>query len=387
MHWLVAVGIGAVLIVWVGYPLAIGFLASVIRRAVHADLPSDVSRRLTVVVATRDAIDRVVQRVVDLEAQVVHGTVDIVVGLDAEAPYRDEELAQALGTRARVVRARGPAGKAGALNAAVAAAAGDVVVLADTAQRFAPGTVERLAAFLDDSRFGAVAGSVQIGEGDAPQTLSEWYWRMERWLREREALLHSTVGVSGAIYGIRRTLWRELPDGIILDDLFAPMSVVLAGKRVGFCGDALAIDVRRFAGEREYGRKVRTLTGVVQLCVVLPEVLIPWKNPIFLQFVFHKLLRLATPLFLAVAAGGVTWWALAASLNTSSSGVARWGGVVGGALALSAVSLVPRLRRAVHEALLMQRAVVVAIVNGLRGNWNVWDATREPRAHPHAQAD
>ena len=40
---------------------------------------------------------------------------------------------------------------------------------------------------------------------------------------------------------------------------------------------------------------VRTLTGVIQVCAWLPGVLNPLRNRIWLQFVFHKLLRLLTP--------------------------------------------------------------------------------------------
>jgi hypothetical protein len=34
---------------------------------------------------------------------------------------------------------------------------------------------------------------------------------------------------------------------LILDDLYAPMQLVLGGHRVGFVRDAVAVDARRFA--------------------------------------------------------------------------------------------------------------------------------------------
>jgi biofilm PGA synthesis N-glycosyltransferase PgaC len=40
---------------------------------------------------------------------------------------------------------------------------------------------------------------------------------------------------------------------------------------------------------------VRTLSGNFQLLGRLPAALTPWRNPIWLQFVSHKLLRLAAP--------------------------------------------------------------------------------------------
>jgi hypothetical protein len=40
---------------------------------------------------------------------------------------------------------------------------------------------------------------------------------------------------------------------------------------------------------------VRTLSGNFQLLTRLPEALMPWRNPIWLQFLSHKILRLLVP--------------------------------------------------------------------------------------------
>ena len=40
---------------------------------------------------------------------------------------------------------------------------------------------------------------------------------------------------------------------------------------------------------------MRTLSGNLQLAAVLPQSLLPWRNPIWVQFVSHKLLRLVVP--------------------------------------------------------------------------------------------
>ena len=45
----------------------------------------------------------------------------------------------------------------------------------------------------------------------------------------------------------------------------------------------------------EFRRKVRTLSGNFQLVSRLPAALLPWKNPVWIQFVSHKLFRLLVP--------------------------------------------------------------------------------------------
>jgi hypothetical protein len=45
----------------------------------------------------------------------------------------------------------------------------------------------------------------------------------------------------------------------------------------------------------EFARKVRTLTGNFQLAGRLPAALLPWCNPVWFQFLSHKLMRLIVP--------------------------------------------------------------------------------------------
>jgi cellulose synthase/poly-beta-1,6-N-acetylglucosamine synthase-like glycosyltransferase len=131
-----------------------------------------------------------------------------------------------------------PGGKAATLNAAVRAATGDVLVFTDAGQSFDPQAIRRLVGALATPGVGAASGRLEIPAGVDGPSLSERYWRFERWIRRAEARLHSTVGVTGAIYAMPRALWSPLPPGLILDDLFVPMRLVLAGQRIAFQDDA-----------------------------------------------------------------------------------------------------------------------------------------------------
>jgi biofilm PGA synthesis N-glycosyltransferase PgaC len=121
------------------------------------------------------------------------------------------------------------------------------------------------------------------------------YWRYEKALRRREGIVGSTLGATGAIYAIRRALWQPLPAATILDDVLAPMRVVLAGFRVVFNERALAFDRAALDAEAELRRKVRTLAGNFQILRLEPRLLLPWRNPVWLQYVSHKLGRLMVP--------------------------------------------------------------------------------------------
>ena len=125
-----------------------------------------------------------------------------------------------------------------------------------------------------------------------------------------------------------------------------------------------------FDRRREFARKVRTLTGLLQVCGWYPWVLSPWRNPLWLQFVCHKLLRLATPyLLLAALVGLAPAW---------SSGAANLWPAGATALALLLVAAIIRpipTRRLLTEAswaIWLQAAPIVATVNAIRGRWDVW---------------
>jgi cellulose synthase/poly-beta-1,6-N-acetylglucosamine synthase-like glycosyltransferase len=121
------------------------------------------------------------------------------------------------------------------------------------------------------------------------------YWRYEKWLRKQESCFHSTVGVTGAICAVRRKLFRPIPQGIILDDVYWPLQVAMQGYRVVHDERACAYDRLPETAGDEFRRKVRTLSGNFQLVGRLPSALLPWKNPVWLQFISHKLFRLVVP--------------------------------------------------------------------------------------------
>src|SRR5207244_10375072 len=94
---------------------------------------------------------------------------------------------------------------------------------------------------------------------------------------------------------MRRSLFRPLPADTILDDVLTPMRVVLAGYRVVFNEQARAFDRAAIDADAEARRKVRTLAGNYQILALEPALLMPWRNPVWLQYVSHKLGRLTIP--------------------------------------------------------------------------------------------
>jgi cellulose synthase/poly-beta-1,6-N-acetylglucosamine synthase-like glycosyltransferase len=332
---------------------------------------------VSVIVATRDAPAVVATRVEDLLSTThPRDLLEVVVAVDAAASYDLSAYVALLPSEVKVVAGDLPGGKAVTLNAGVRAATSEILVFTDAAQRFDAGVIPVLTDFLaNHEECGAVSGAYRRLPASEDLVLRA-FWALETRIRRAEARLQGLVVVSGAIYAIRRRLWRPLPPGLICDDLYVPLHVAASGSRVGFCEAALASDARSFDRRQEFFRKVRTLTGVLQVCQWCPWVLLPWRNPVWLQFVCHKVLRLATPyLILAALVGLMPAWV--------SRAAALWpaGAAVLALMVLAAVTRPAPTRRILNGAtwlISLQAAPIVATLNAIRGRWDVWQHVEPP---------
>jgi cellulose synthase/poly-beta-1,6-N-acetylglucosamine synthase-like glycosyltransferase len=247
-----------------------------------------------------------------LEQDYPRSRLEVVVASDGSSDGTDAIAARFAGDGVRLLRLPGPRGKAAALGRAVPQCGGDVLVLCDTRQRLAADAVRELVANLADPTVGAVSGELHIApdSNSAAAAGVGRYWEYEKLVRRAESRVDSTVGVTGALYAVRRELFPPLDPRTILDDVAVPMAVVRAGLRVVFEPRARAYDRAAERTGKEYRRKVRTLAGNFQLVHLAPWLLDPRRNRIAWQFVSHKLSRLAVPWCLLVllgASAGLAW--------------------------------------------------------------------------------
>jgi hypothetical protein len=87
----------------------------------------------------------------------------------------------------------------------------------------------------------------------------------------------------------------------LLDDVLAPMRAVLSGHRIVFEERALAFDKASANAQAENRRKTRTLAGNYQILGQEWRLLLPIANPVWLQYLSHKVGRLLVPWALLLA--------------------------------------------------------------------------------------
>jgi hypothetical protein len=261
-------------------------------------------------------------------------------------------------------------------------ASGEVVVLADARQRFDDQAIRMLVANFADPRVGAVSGEL-VFEAERPDGESQQgvglYWRCEKAIRRWESLFDSTVGATGAIYAVRKSLIERMPDDTILDDVEMPMSVVRQGARVIFEPRAIAYDRLAISAVQEFVRKERTIAGTCQLLWRDRWMWSPARNRLWVQTVSHKAVRLASPLCHAALLTANLWLLDEAFYKTA---FAAHAGLI---LAASIAALWPSARARVrglavaHTMAMLNIATVVGIGRFLLGRQAAaWDRTAAP---------
>ncbi|HKS40016.1 MAG TPA: glycosyltransferase, partial [Blastocatellia bacterium] len=226
---------------------------------------------------------------------------EIVIISDGSTDFTADIARRYVSNRVHVFAYTEQRGKATALNVGAEIASGEIIIFADARQWFEPDAIKELASNFADARVGAVSGELLL-DGGANAAVGEGfglYWKYEKWIRKSESRFNSVIGATGAVYAIRRKLWQPLPQETILDDVYTPMQIALAGSRIVFDEKARAHDRANDSASREFSRKVRTLTGNYQLCQLMPRLLLP-TNALLFQFYSHKLMRLAAPIFFLI---------------------------------------------------------------------------------------
>lgn len=335
---------------------------------------------VTAIIATREPADVLAVRVSNLFASDWPADrLRVIIGVDAAAaPALVPALqAQFAGEpRVHIVAGDVP-GKASALNAAVSASTADVLVFTDSHQSFDPPLLGRLVDAVGAPGVGAATGILSTPQDDG---FSASYWKAEQAIRGWQSANHSVICVTGAVYAMPRARFTPIPPGTICDDLFATMSLVSAGWRVVLVPEAIALDARRFTNAQQYTRRVRTMTGLLQLVRTHPRWLRPSVNPIWFDLWMHKLNRVLLPW--VVLAGGVAGVVLAlAVLRLLPVGVQRDVLLGVSAVGLAGVLLLGRstgLRERLAGAARAFLVPVEALANALRGRWNVWTAIPQP---------
>ena len=280
-------------------------------------------------------------------------------------------------------------GKAAALNAAANTANGEILVFSDANSMYAPDALRALVRPFADPAVGGVAGDQRyVGDGrvDAISAGEQRYWNLDRMLKDAESRAGDVISATGAIYAVRRSLFREIPSGVT-DDFYTSTGVIAQGYRLVFAPEAVAFEPVASTAELEFGRKVRIMSRGLRGVIVRRELLDPRRHGFYaVQLLTHKLLRrtMTVPLGVLAVTSPLLWRRGRLYRAATLAQAALYG--LGGAGILLADKPLGR-----RKAFMLPAFFCFVNVAALRATWNIVRGRRidrwEPKRHDAERAE
>jgi len=190
-------------------------------------------------------------------------------------------------------------GKTAGLNDAVSAAKGEVLVFTDADAMYSEDALMRMVRSLSDPNVGLVTGSTQYVSEESGQMVetSSIYTKLERFLKEQESKIGSCVGADGAIFALKKKLYKSLKDDDI-NDLVIPLKVIQQRYRVIIDRDLVCREAPSVSSSSEFNRQIRITNRTIRGIFRHSDLLNVLRYPLFsFQMLSHKLIRLSVPFF------------------------------------------------------------------------------------------
>jgi cellulose synthase/poly-beta-1,6-N-acetylglucosamine synthase-like glycosyltransferase len=281
------------------YPVVLSALASGKprrRRPAQQSGPKDVPEIAFIICALNE--ERVIRQKIlnSLELHYPKDQIHIVVvsdgSTDATASIA-REFIPAIELIERSVRR----GKVTNLNEVIALRTEPIIVLSDANVMYDSKAIGHLIARFEDPSVGCVSGKViLVDTTDTLRNSEEQYYSVEWTLQEKASFLYSMVSADGAMYAIRKELFRPCPNDTLIEDFVMSIDIIRQGRRVVFEPSAVAWESGVTSLREEFRRKVRIAAGAIQ--ALLRGNGWPKGAPAAAWFIFvsHKLLRWLSPL-------------------------------------------------------------------------------------------
>lgn len=374
----VVLALALVAYAYAGYPALAVLVARVAGRRPRA---TDATPSVTLVIAAHNEERDIAAKLENALAQdYPAGLLEIVVASDCSTDRTDQIVASYASLGVRLHRQTARLGKTAAQNGAAATATGEILVFSDATTMYAPDAIRQLVRPFADPAVGCVAG--RLAYVDSFETAvgrgCRSYWDYEVLIKEAESALGGLVGVSGAIYAVRRSAHRPLVPEMI-DDFAIASDLRLRGYRTVLASDAVAFEETNGRANDEFRMRVRVIEQSMRVLARYRAALNPARTGLFaVELLSHKVLRYAAPFLLLAAsiasvpaAAGSTFFALllAGQAAFYLAALAGWAGARAG-LRLGPLAIP-------YYFALANTAVIVAFAKFVTGRSHVtWEPNR-----------
>jgi cellulose synthase/poly-beta-1,6-N-acetylglucosamine synthase-like glycosyltransferase len=298
-------GCGATVYAYLGFPGVLALLAAKKRARPVRIERSEEPVSVTVIIPAYNEEQNIEAKVRNvLASDYPRERLDVLVVSDASTD-RTNDIARSFepeGVRLIVQERR--RGKTAGLNRAIELARGEIVLFTDANAIYPPEAIGTLARYFARPTIGLVTGYtryVVTGSGEIAQATNA-YTSLERRLKTWESRWGCCVGADGAIFAMRRSLYRPLRDDDI-NDFVIPLGVIDQGYECILAEDAFCAESPGQRLESEFRRQARITNRTLRALWRNVHLLNPVRFGWFSFFLFsHKVVRFLVPVLLTLSA-------------------------------------------------------------------------------------
>ncbi|PYS65547.1 MAG: glycosyltransferase family 2 protein [Acidobacteria bacterium] len=310
-----------------------------------------------------------------------HELIEIIVASDCSTDRTDDIVRKYSRQGVKLVRQPERLGKTAAQNAAVAQAAGEIILFSDATSLYKTDVVRALIPNFADPTVGCVAGRLiyvdpsesRVGRG------ARSYWSYETFLKKHESRACSLIGASGCLYAVRRSAYVPLYHEACSDFIIAT-KMVEQGLRAVYEPNAICTEETNRRSDNELKMRVRVIAQTFTDLWRHRAMLNPIRSGFYaVQLLSHKVMRYLVPVFLLALLGASAILAsdflfyrilLACQLAGYACGAIAW--------LLDRLGKRSRLLALPQYFLLANVASLIAIFKFLRGErYARWEPIRE----------
>lgn len=284
---------------YIGYPVVI-WLASTFRPQ-RKQTDFAVKPAVSLIISAYNEVAIIEQKILNaLRLNYPKHLLEIIVVSDGSDDGTDQVVERYAHDGVLLKRYPGRIGKTNCLNKAVPDARGEIIVFSDANAMYHSDAILHLVSHFSDERVGLVSGHTRYTAGLDDGTIRSLgiYSRIETFTKKAESRLGSCVGADGAIFALRKQLYRPLRS-VDINDFVIPLQVV----KLGFTA---VLDERAYCTERssgnhrgEFQRQMRITNRTIRAIINYRELLNPFRFGIFsVALSSHKLLKFLAPFFL-----------------------------------------------------------------------------------------
>jgi len=255
------------------------------------------------------------------------GAVSVNVFVDGASDSTPQILA-AYQDRANIVLSKERRGKTWGMTHLVSQTDSDLLMFTDANVVSGDEALVGLSAPFRDPSVGLTSARLRYNNSEESVTSKSGaaYWEIEEAIKRIESQTVGLVGVDGAMFMIRRSLYQAPPPHLI-DDLYVSLGVLIAEKRI-ISVDSVVVYERSaaLAGE-EFNRKRRIACQAWNVHRTLWPQLRKMSSLRLYSYISHRVLKWFMPLFVMITGLSILW-ILAILIGFEKVGFLTLGGIL-----------------------------------------------------------